>query len=510
MKNKNQKLSLWQLLGSRLITALTIFVLGKSLAPLALAAAPEVTVDETAYVLLDYYGKEKNLTVVKACDLYGNTQIQDRGNYQSVTNMTTLDEPIITTDGVTWNLKAEELPRRFYYQVIPREQTFNLPWTIDVSYKLNGVPMQAEKIAGQAGLLEIEVAVTPNTKVSSYMADNFILTAGMLVDNDDNYSFSAPGAQLQTLGNYQVAFFVAMPEEETTFHFTIGSDDLETNGVILAMMPATLSQLDQMREVRDHKENIEDAGRAIDRTFDDIFTIMTAMTGGIDQTINGLSQLEETRTVIDQAKEENKKATNSMVSSINDLTDKVNEMDNLQDDQAYQIINETFGENIWMKRSNQVLAVGDSGKGMVNNMSTFANAMKKTVDANGDNLNEGTKQTLQGVTTMMTNMSAAMSKTADLQKNKNTISRVTKDEWKRLDEELNIINVDTGAEKESLTGDDEAALRSVQIILRTQEISKTKNTEEANQNKTSDEETVNDRLKIVFAKIGETFLAWSR
>ena len=510
LKNKhiknNLKLEWWQLLGNCLITA----TVGASLlAPKVQAAAPTVTVDETAYVMLDYYGQTQDISVVKACNLNGNTEFSDNGNYDKVINMSTLDEPQLNSTGLTWIL-PDSAPQRFYYQVVPQNQTLNLPWNIDVSYKLNGVPTHAEDLAGQSGLISITVAVTPNENIDEYFRHNFILAGGMMIDSAKDYSFNAPGTQLQTLGNYQLAFFVAMPAEETEFNFEIGTDSFENNGIMLAMMPATLKQLDQMGEIRDHKENLEAAGNAIDRTFDDIFSIMTAMTGGINQTVSGLSQLEETRAAIYQAQTENEAAANSMVSSINDLTDKVNAMDNLQTDQAFKDINSNYSDNIWIERTNQALSVGDSSKGMVNNLSTFANAMKKTLSENNDGLNEGAKQTLQGMTNIMTNLGSAMDKTASLQKNKNTIANITRDEWQRLDDELNIINIDTQAEKKSLTGDNNIEPRSLQIILRTQEISLNETQVEPLLDTTAETSDVVQRLKTVFAQIGATFTNWSK
>lgn len=475
-----------------------------------LAAEPTVTVDETAYATLDYYGRVSSVSVVKACDLNGNLSFSDYGDYEAVKNMTTLDQPALSQEGIKWQFKQENVPRRFYYQVTPKNQSLNLPWTIDVSYSLNGVPMKAADLAGKSGLVAIDVKVTPNPLVEKYFQNNFVLTAGVMVDNNKNLSFTASGAQMQTFGNYQIAFFMAMPQEATTFHFEIGTESFENEGVMLAMVPATIKQLDQMSEVREHKSNLENAGKAIDNTFDDIFTIMTAMTGGMNKTVTGLTQLDETRAALYQAKDENDKATNSIVSSVNDLTDKVNAVDNIQTDQTYQLANQYFGDNLWMKRANQALAVGDSSKGMINNMSTFANAMKKTVDNNSDSLNEGAKQTLQGVSEMMTNMSAAMSKTADLQKNKNTIAKITKDEWRRLDDKLHIIDINTQADKVSLTSAKNISPRSLQVILRTQEIT-IESTQSASLSASVDEE-INfvSRLKVVLGKMGEMFTNWSR
>lgn len=487
-----------------LIALVSLIIGGK----MTFAAAPNVSVDETAYVLLDYYGQVDEVSVVKACDLNGNKQFVDYGNYREVANMSTLDQPIINQNSLVWSL-AEGAPTRFYYQVTPLNQQFSLPWLIDVSYQLNGVPIKADELAGKSGLVVIEVTVAPNEQLDEYFANNFILSASMIVNRDDNLSFNAPGAQLQTIGNYQIALFMAMPQETATFRFEIGSENFENSGVIIAMMPATMGQLDQMSTVREHKQTIETAGRAFDQSLDDIFSLMTAMNGGINQTISGLAQLDETRATIYQAQAENTKAGNSVVSSINDLTDKVNRLDNLQNDPAYQWADQNLTNNVWMQRANQTLAVGDSGKGMINNLSTFANAMKTTVDTNDEQLNSGARDTLQGMTTMMTNMSAAMDKTNNLQKNKNLIVDAGTSEWRRLNDEFHLVDIDTQATKVSLTSAQNLAPHSLQIILRTPEIT-SKTATDAALVAANTEDTVWGRIKIIFAQIGAVFTAWSK
>ena len=122
------------------------------------AAAPAVTTDETAYVTLDYYGSIDHLSIVKACSLNGLTAFADYGKYQSVNNMTTLDEPVVFGDMVDWEI-TEEVPNRFYYEVVPEEQSITLPWSFDISYRLNGKPATGESLAGASGLIDIEASI---------------------------------------------------------------------------------------------------------------------------------------------------------------------------------------------------------------------------------------------------------------------------------------------------------------------------------------------------------------
>ena len=124
------------------------------------AAEPQVSVDETMYVNLDYYGAMKQVSVVKGCTTNGVTQFTDYGTYEKVVNMTDSTEPVTEGDSVTWNLNGDK--RRFYYEGVMNPEQVQLPWNFDISYKWNGVEKKAEELAGASGLIEIHVKAEPH------------------------------------------------------------------------------------------------------------------------------------------------------------------------------------------------------------------------------------------------------------------------------------------------------------------------------------------------------------
>ena len=121
-----------------------------------LAGQASVAVDENMYVNLDYYGNVDRVNVVKGCDLNGQTTITDYGDYTAVTNMSDYTEPVIEGNKVTWNV-SPDYKGRFYYKGELDAKKVALPWNFDVSYKLNGVPKNADELAGASGLIEIHM-----------------------------------------------------------------------------------------------------------------------------------------------------------------------------------------------------------------------------------------------------------------------------------------------------------------------------------------------------------------
>lgn len=115
--------------------ALISSMLGMSMAGSALAGPPAVATDEALYVNLDYYGNQVDSSVVKGVSLNGLRTFTDYGNYTDVTNMSNYAEPVISGDGVTWQL-PEDSKERFYYECQLNNDEVILPWNFDVSYKL--------------------------------------------------------------------------------------------------------------------------------------------------------------------------------------------------------------------------------------------------------------------------------------------------------------------------------------------------------------------------------------
>ena len=107
-----------------------IIVLGAVKVPIQ-AAEPQVSVDESVYVTMDYYGKITDTSIVKGCDLNKNYQFVDYGNYSKVMNMSTNDEPKLYNDRVEWDLPEET--GRFYFECVPKDIEHALPWSVDVS-----------------------------------------------------------------------------------------------------------------------------------------------------------------------------------------------------------------------------------------------------------------------------------------------------------------------------------------------------------------------------------------
>ena len=251
-------------------------------------------IDETMYVNLDYYGKTTKVNVVKGVNLNGLGEITDYGNYINVENMSTSDAPVLGDGSVTWNL-PEGQNGRFYYKCTMDNEQVVLPWDFDVSYKLNGVPTDGDKLAGAGGLIEINVKATPNDNANLYYRNNMMLMVTVPVDMSKCYSVDADGAQIQSLGSTTAAVFSALPGEEGDYTVRIGTDSFETTGVIMAMAPGTIDDLNHIKDLKEAKDTWKDAGDALYDSLEQMAKSVESMRDGINQVQSGVSSAESAR-----------------------------------------------------------------------------------------------------------------------------------------------------------------------------------------------------------------------
>ena len=290
----------------------------------AYAAPAKVSIDEAVYANLDYYGNVSDISIVKGVSLNGVNEFTDYGEYKDIINMSNYVEPQLDDDSVTWSMGDCDLKERFYYECIPRSNDIEIPWTFDVSYKLNGVPQNAEDIAGKSGLVEITVKAIPNDNISDYYKNNMMLQVICLINMDETLSIEAPGAQLQSAGTYKGIVFLGLPGEESTFEMRIGTDSFESSGIEMTMIPGTTDQLKQIKDLKEAKDTVKDSLDSINESLNSVFSTFGSMSDGLDKIKNGLNELNETRENINSSTDEAYENTDELIGKLDQINNEVN------------------------------------------------------------------------------------------------------------------------------------------------------------------------------------------
>ena len=285
--------------GSCALSAL--MVLG-SIPAAAIGDGVTATYDEAYYAMTDYYGNLTDGSVVKSYRTNGIATLTDYGDYDEIINLTDGTMPARNGGMTTFRLDEKALPGTFYFEGKTTKPFQQLPWTISMSYTLNGVPTKAEDLAGQAGVVEIHLDIVPNERASEYARNNYTLEAMAIFNQDDILSLEAPGAQVQLIGNLRAVLFLGLPGEECHYTIRVGSEDFAFGGMTFLMVPATLSQLEEIAKLSERKDDLEDNYNKLSGSIDSLLDAMTAMTGSLNASANGLEQLNKARGIFSDGK----------------------------------------------------------------------------------------------------------------------------------------------------------------------------------------------------------------
>lgn len=304
--------------GSCALSAL--MVLG-SIPAAAIGDGVTATYDEAYYAMTDYYGNLTDGSVVKSYRTNGIATLTDYGDYDEIINLTDGTMPARNGGMTTFRLDEKTLPGTFYFEGKTTKPFQQLPWTISMSYTLNGVPTKAEDLAGQAGVVEIHLDIVPNERASEYARNNYTLEAMTIFNQDDILSLEAPGAQVQLIGNLRAVLFLGLPGEECHYTIRVGSEDFAFGGMTFLMVPATLSQLEEIAKLSERKDDLEDNYNKLSGSIDSLLDAMTAMTGSLNASANGLEQLNKARGIFSDGKGVIYSGTDALREDLSNLAD---------------------------------------------------------------------------------------------------------------------------------------------------------------------------------------------
>ena len=258
--------------------------------------------DEAYYAMTDYYGNLTEGSVVKSYLTNGYSTLTDYGQYDEVLNLTDGTVPSSAGGMTTFRFDAGTAPSHFYFEGKTTRPFEALPWTLAVSYKLNGVPTRAEELAGKTGVVEINLDAIPNPDAIEYARNNYTLEAMAIFNQDDILSLEAPGAQVQLIGNLRAVLFIGLPGEECHYTIRVGSEDFSFGGLTFMLVPATLSQLEEIAKLSERKDDLEDNYNKLSGSLDSLLDALYSMTGSLNASASGLDKLNEARGIFSGGK----------------------------------------------------------------------------------------------------------------------------------------------------------------------------------------------------------------
>ncbi|GAA0453695.1 YhgE/Pip domain-containing protein [Alkalibacillus silvisoli] len=237
---------------------------------------------EVIYATLDAGGEQDAMYVVNQFNVTESGEMVDFGPYESVQNLTNLEEMSLNSDEVTFSATEDQ----FYYQ--GNLNGMPLPWTFDVGYTLDGEEVDANDILGEDGQLQIEIETNANDDVDPVFYDNYLLQISLTLDSEIYNQIEAEDGTIASAGKNKQVTFTVMPGEDEHFIVEANVSDFEFDGVEISALPASMS-VDQPEtgEMKDEMSSLSDGIAEVHDGVGDLQDGVSEMNDGIIELHDG-------------------------------------------------------------------------------------------------------------------------------------------------------------------------------------------------------------------------------
>lgn len=109
---------------------------------------------------------------------------------------------------------------------------------------------------------------------------------------------------------------MALPGESGTFRIDIGTDSFESVGLMFLMVPATLSSLERIGDIREVKDQVRDSMDAMSDSADVILDNLSAMKGSLQETQKGLRAARQAKATFDAGEAQVKSDADAAINSL--------------------------------------------------------------------------------------------------------------------------------------------------------------------------------------------------
>jgi putative membrane protein len=248
--------------------------------------------EEVVYVNTDSNG---NMTGTYVVNIFTDKDVTDFGDYSEVRNMNTQDV-IQYKDGI---VTVQNSADKLYYE--GTLENAEIPWNINISYKLDGVEFSPQELAGKSGKLDISMSVTENKNAKEGFFDNYAIQVILKLDNTMCKNIVSDGATVANVGNQKQFTYTIMPGKEKAIQVLAEVTDFEMesiamNGVRLnldidrdSLDTSTLD--DKIKDLQDAVKDLDDGAGDLNSGASDIRDGANDLYEGIDTINEALSTL---------------------------------------------------------------------------------------------------------------------------------------------------------------------------------------------------------------------------
>lgn len=268
------------------------------------SAASEGQKEEVVYIMTDAQGKVNNVNVV---NIFGKGNVTDYGDYSSVKMLTSTNPITQNGDVITFSTNQDKV----YYQ--GTMENVEIPWSISVTYTIDGKEVLPEKVAGQSGALGIHIRIMENTKCRNDYFDYYALQVTLALDTAQCKNILAEQATLANVGADKQISYTVLPgkgldaditADVTDFemdaitingiklNLNVEIDDAELMDKVIEIMDATKELNDGAIELSDGANKLSDGGNNLNEGANSLYKGAGTLDDGIVTLSRGITTMQ--------------------------------------------------------------------------------------------------------------------------------------------------------------------------------------------------------------------------
>ena len=289
---------------------------------ISLAATKSSEKEEVIYANLTSSG---DIEKIYAVNIFEDKDIVDYGVYETVKNMNTMDKINYSNGKITIQNSEDKL----YYQGIMKQNT-QMPWTIKVRYKLDGIEYAPSELAGKSGKLEISISIKENKNCKKNFFENYALQTVVQLDTNLCENIKSDEATMANVGGLKQLTYTILPGNEKDIKITSDVTDFEmseiqVNGINLNLgldkdSIDTSSLTGELDKLKDAVNDLDDGANELNDGAKKLDDGAVTLTDGIKTIQDGLDQLNSKSSSLTSGSSEVLSALKTIQSSLNNVS----------------------------------------------------------------------------------------------------------------------------------------------------------------------------------------------
>lgn len=289
---------------------------------ISLAATKSSEKEEVIYANLTSSG---DIEKIYAVNIFEDKDIVDYGVYETVKNMNTMDKINYSNGKITIQNSEDKL----YYQGIMKQNT-EMPWTIKVRYKLDGVEYAPSELAGKSGKLEISISIKENKNCKKNFFENYALQTVVQLDTNLCENIKSDEATMANVGGLKQLTYTILPGNEKDIKITSDVTDFEmseiqVNGINLNLgldkdSIDTSSLTGELDKLKDAVNDLDDGANELNDGAKKLDDGAVTLTDGIKTIQDGLDQLNSKSSSLTSGSSDVLSALKTIQSSLNNVS----------------------------------------------------------------------------------------------------------------------------------------------------------------------------------------------